>query len=116
MLNIPLQAVPNQTFSIQLDENNYNIRIHDCGGDIMSVSVSIDNVVIIEGVRAVNGTPIIPYTYLENGNFAFLTMNDEYPHWSRFAVDQFLFYASQDEIDAIRAAPPSGNLHVHPSA
>ena len=106
MIEIPLSTIPNQSFSIQLDQNNFDIRIHDCG-TIMSVDIAVNNTVIVTGQRAVNGYPLIPYAYLEQGNFAFLTANDEYPYWERFGIDQYLIYASQEELEAIRAGTSS---------
>ena len=103
MLNIPLQTIPNQSFSLQLDGNTYDLRIHD-EGNIMAVSVNINNVEIVTGFRAVPGALVLPYEYLENGNFLITTMDDEYPDWRRFAIDQFLIYASEAELRAIRLA------------
>jgi hypothetical protein len=101
MLNIPLQAIPNQSFSIQIDGNTYDLRIHDCG-NVMTVTVSINNVIVVQGFRAVPGSFILPFRYLENGNFLIETLNDEYPDWRRFGLDQFMIFASQAELNAIR--------------
>lgn len=102
MIELPITAIPNQAFSAQLAGNNYQLRIHDCGS-VMSVDVTINNVLIVSGVRAVPGFPIIPSRYLENGNFAFITENDEYPDWLKFGIDQYLVFADEDELIAIRA-------------
>lgn len=103
MLNVPLQAVPNQSLSIQIDGNTYDLRIHDCG-NIMSVDVSINNTIIVTGQRAVPGNLILPYQYLENGNFLITSLDGEYPDWRRFELDQFMVFASQAELNAIRFA------------
>jgi len=101
MLNIPLQAIPNQSFSVQIGNSTYDLRIKDCG-NIMAVDVSIDNTVIVTGQRAVPGNFILPYRYLEDGNFLITTLDDEYPDWRRFGLDQFLAFATQPELNAIR--------------
>ncbi len=67
------------------------------------VVLFINNVLILSGIRAVAGFPVIPYDYLQNGNFVFVTANDEYPIYTRFGIDQFLIYASPDEIAEIDA-------------
>jgi hypothetical protein len=101
MFNVPLQAVPNQSFSIQLDGNNYDLSIRDCG-NIMAVDVSINNTIIVIGCRAVPGNFILPYRYLENGNFLITTLDDEYPDWRRFGLDQLMVFGTQAELNAIR--------------
>lgn len=106
MIQIPISALPNQSLSIQLDQNNFDIRIHDCG-NIMAVDITINNVEIVTGVRATGGYPLIAYPYLENGNLTIITENDEYPDWRRFGIDQFLIYASTDELEAFRASTSS---------
>ena len=113
MIEIPLQAIPNQTLSVQLDNNQYDIVISaitsttaDNGtiaADVlMAVDIVRNNIPIVTGFRAVAGFPIIPYHYLENGNFSFLTMDDEYPDYRQFGITQSLIYASESELEAIR--------------
>ena len=108
MINIPLQAVPTQSLSIQLSNNNFNIRIHTCdntpqtpGSMVTVFTVSINDVLIVSDVRIVPSTALINYEYLENGNFYFITENDDYPDYTLFGVSQFLIYASPDELGAI---------------
>jgi len=105
---IPLQAIPNQSLSVQLEDNTFDIAIHDCG-DIISVTINVNNTPLITGQRAVNGFPILPYAYLEVnvGNFVFVSTNDsqdEYPDWRRFDTDLILVYASPAELEVLRAS------------
>jgi hypothetical protein len=115
MLEIPLQAIPNQTLSVQLDNNQYDIKIAatmsttaDNGtvaADVlMCVDIVRNNVTIVSGFRAVDGTPIIPYQYLEanSGNFQFLTSEGDYPDYRKFGIDQSLIYASATELEILR--------------
>jgi hypothetical protein len=112
MINIPLQAIPNQNFNIQLNEQSYDITIKSCANstnplaNFMVATIFINNVLIIENVRLTGYRPIIPYKYLENGNFLIITMNGEYPDYMLFNNTQFLIYVSQAELDAIRNASP----------
>lgn len=107
MIQIPILNIPNQTLSIQLDNNQWDISIHanqdnlDGTTGIMSVDIVINNIVIVTGQRAVFGFPLIPYTYLINGNITFLTANDEYPDWRQFGITQTLIYASNEELGEI---------------
>jgi hypothetical protein len=103
MIEIPLQAIPNQSLSILLGESQWDIRIK-AAGNIMAFDISENNVPIVTGQRAVAGYPIIPYEYLEDGNFVLLTMNDEYPDYTQFGVTQSLIYTSETELETFRAA------------
>lgn len=100
MINIPLQAIPNQSFQVQLDGLNFSISIFS-SNNIMAVDIVRDNIPIVTGQRAVVGTPLIPYGYLVDGNFVFTTMNEDYPDYTQFGVSQFLIYASQSELEAL---------------
>lgn len=102
--NIPIETIPNQSLSIQLDEIRYGIRFRDIGG-MMSADISIDDQLIIEGLRVVGGFPLIPYKYLEGdgGNFIFLTELGDLVYWDQFAITQSLLYFSAEELKAIRA-------------
>jgi hypothetical protein len=127
MIDIPILAIPNQSFSIQLDSNfipgqtntqnlvNFNIRIHSCdsnptsiGTAIMSVSIEVNSgaipIILVDNVRASSSGTLIGYSYLEiYGDFLFTTDNDEYPNYNQFSITQFLTYVSAAEIAAIRA-------------
>lgn len=103
MLNIPLQAIPNQSFSLQINNSTYDLAVYDCG-NIMAVDITINNAVIVTGVRAVPNNFLLPYRYLENGNFYITSLDGEYPDWRRFGLDQFMVFASQAELNAIRLA------------
>jgi hypothetical protein len=109
MIQIPLQNIANQSLSIQLDENQFDLNFHatqdniDGSSGVTGVDIVMNNVVIVSGMRAVFGTFLIPYIYLENGNFAFVTQNDDYPDWRQFGITQFLIYASQSELETIYA-------------
>lgn len=113
MIEIPLQAIPNQTLSIQLDGDQYDIKItattatttdHQTVADSVNMIVDIvrNNVAIVSGFRAMASYPLIPYSYLEAGNFVFVTSNDEYPDYREFGVTQSLIYATEAELEVIR--------------
>lgn len=106
MIQIPLQSVPTQSLSIQLDNNAYNILlrvINSADAQIMAADISINNVLIVSGQRIVGSYPIIPYEYLWNGNFILLTTNDDLPDYNQFQISQYLVYASQAELEALNA-------------
>jgi hypothetical protein len=102
MRQIPLQAIPNQNFSVSLDMNFYNITLNQTLG-IVAATVYINDALIISGVRLVAGQPIIPYAYLSAANFYLLTSNNDLPNYTQFGVNQSLVFATASEIAAIVA-------------
>jgi hypothetical protein len=111
MIEIPIAAVPNQTLSIQLDQNNYDIGLFTTnrananlvGDGVMGITITRNGLLVVSGLRLVPNYLIIPYLYLEDGNFVFVTQNDEYPDYPQFGITQSLIYASASELGAIRA-------------
>lgn len=103
MIQIPITNIPNQSLSINYNNVLYDITIKaSLDASLVFFTVLINNVLVINGIRALPDFPVIPAAYLENGNFILTTMNDEYPRYDQFGVTQFLILASQSEIDAIR--------------
>lgn len=101
MINIPLQQVEKQAFSVLLDNVLHQLSIVECNG-IMAVTIVRDGVTLIEGRRAVASVPLIPAGPREYGNFVFKTLNDEMPYWSEFGATQQLFYLTIEEMEALR--------------
>ena len=101
-INVPIEATANQEFTITLEGARYNLSIKQATG-CMEMDIIRDDVVILNGIRPVAGTPVIPYKYLERGNFLFLTENDDLPWWEKFGVAQSLLYLTIDEMEQARA-------------
>lgn len=101
MIQIALERIPNQSFSIRLDSRFYNITLKSTNG-VMAATVVRDDVIIEEGMRLVGGGLMLPYKYQENGNFLLTTMNDELPDYLQFGITQFLIYASPAELEVLR--------------
>lgn len=100
---VPITATPNQSLSIQVDDVRYSIRLRDIGS-MMALDLSIDDVVILQGLRVVANSPLIPYEYLEGdgGNFLFITELGDLPHWDQFESTQTLLYVTATEIESAR--------------
>lgn len=93
---IPLSAIPNQSFSVRLDEMRLVVRLKEARG-VMVADVQRDGVDILLGSRVLAGELIIPYRYLQAGNFLLMTLNDELPDWREFGGTQTLVYLSPAE-------------------
>lgn len=101
MIDITLDPIPNQTVSIRLDEDLYSLTVKATRG-VMSADIVRNGVTILSGARIVAGTALIPYRYLEAGNFVLLTDNEEYPDYAKFGSSQSLVFASAEELEALR--------------
>jgi tRNA(Ile2) C34 agmatinyltransferase TiaS len=102
MQQISLAPIPNQSFNIVLDSDNY-IMTFKSMINFMTVDINRNGVDVVLGMRCVAGSPLIPYRYLEQGNFIITTANEEEPFYTNFGVNQFLFFVTQLELEAIRA-------------
>lgn len=104
MQQVPIQAIPNQQFSIVLDNNSWNFVIKETNG-VMSVSLALNGDQVLDNARAVGGSFIIPSKYEESGNFIFLTTNNQLPEYAQFNVNQSLVYVTAAELAVFRTKP-----------
>ena len=100
---IPVQAIPNQSLTVTLDQSTYAITLKTMG-TLMAASIVRDGVTLFTSQRVVTGTPLIPYQYQESGNFMFITADDTFPFYEQFNVTQFLLYFTADELVTLRAS------------
>jgi len=102
---IDIAITANQSFSVTLDGNRWDFVIKQAVTSMIA-DVTLNDVLILSGIRIVAGTPIIPYEYLhDEGNFLLLTENDDIPYWEQFGIGQQLVYASFEEIQLIETPP-----------
>lgn len=101
MQQVPIQSLPNQAFSIIFDNNRWDFTIKSTNG-CMSVGLLLNAAPVLDNMRVVAGSFIIPSRYEEAGNFIFTTQEFQLPGYRQFNTTQYLFYASQAELDALR--------------
>lgn len=102
MESIALRPTPNQAIPVTLDGFRHLITIKSADG-FMTCGIERDGAVLLEsGTRIVEGEPLLPYKYMEQGNFIITNQNDEPIDYKKFEASQFLLYVTQDELDAIR--------------
>lgn len=98
MQTIPIQSVPNQSLSVTIDRQRWTLTIKAAVSS-MVVDLSLNDQVVIRGLRIMPNQPLIPHPYLATvGNFLMLTNSDELVWWERFGIDQTLVYATAAEI------------------
>ena len=68
----------------------------------MAISVSRDDVPLVENTRLLPATPVLPYVHQEVGNFVCLTEDDVLPSYDALGVTQTLAYLSAAELAALR--------------
>lgn len=100
-IGVSIQPIPAQEFQITLDNNVFDIAIKHAKG-VMVMSISINGVDTIDNLLCAAAAPIIPAQYLENGNFMFLTANNQLPTYTQFGVTQSLMYFTAAELAAFR--------------
>ncbi len=101
---VPLEALPNQEFSIVLDDVRYVISIREIPVNMMAITIIRDNILLISNARLIGGQNVLPFKYLEGkyGNFVFVN-NGEYPWYENFGITQYLVYVPLAELVAFRA-------------
>jgi|GEM_PF-5399453 len=96
---IQLEPLPNQNFTIRLGDHRYEIALKSISDDLMCISIMRDNLMLIQGVRAMPSTLFLPkHMEMGLGNFAFITVNDEYPSYQKFGGDHQLYYYQTGEV------------------
>ena len=98
---LELRQIKSQRVSIRLGENLYDLRVYSIPGG-MAFDMIRDEATILSGFRIVPGTPLIPYKYLESGNFMLIIPDNELPDYNQFGLTQNLIYFSDDELVAVR--------------
>jgi hypothetical protein len=101
---INIDALPNQSFTVTLGDNNYLIKIYSIDGH-MSYDLFINSIKIVAGFKMINDVLLLPYVHQEDsGNILLQISEDEIPDFTRFGLSQFLYYLTEDETSAYRLA------------
>lgn len=102
MRTIPILATPNQSFAVTIDGVRWVLSIKSTN-HVMIADIYRDGVLLLSGSRILAGEAIIPYQYLQSGNFLLLTISDTLPDFRVFGVSQLLVYLSRGEIATMPA-------------
>jgi hypothetical protein len=98
---IPLDAVPNQAFSVRLDGALYALQIKEARG-VMVIDIARDGVDLVRGLMMKGETPLLPYRHMEEGNLVLTTDGELEPFWDQFGVSQTLTYLTLAEVEELR--------------
>lgn len=95
---VPIEPLPNQELSINVDGNRWTIRLKVARTSMFADLFLNDDPVVL-GQRIAVGTPVIPYEYLATaGNFILIVDGEDLPDWRKFNVTQQLLYVSPGEL------------------
>lgn len=98
MRTLPIEAMPNQQLSINIDGNRWTVRLK-IAVNSMFADIYLNDEPLILGQRIAVGTPVIPYDYLATaGNFIFVVEGDALPDWTQFGITQQMLYVSPGEL------------------
>lgn len=103
MINIELKQLPNQELSITLDGNIYDITIRSTTNST-TATIARNGSTLISNTRILPLYPILPYQYLEEGNFCLITDSDALPDYTLFGISQSLVYLTSAELVELRNA------------
>lgn len=101
MQRILLDPIPNQQFDLQVDGVRYSVEIKETRDGMMCCTIERDGIEVVSGQIIPAWSPLIPFVYLEHGNFIFETPNDEIPYYTEFGAIHRLFYVSVEELASI---------------
>ena len=100
---IPIDILPNQKLSVTLEGFRFDISLKSTDTSTL-VTIARDDELLIENIRSLGGTFLIPFEYLEGdaGNFFFEVQNEEIIYFTNFGITQRLIYLTAEEVEEIR--------------
>lgn len=99
---LTLQPIPNQSFTTIVNSNRYDISIFYTAG-VMSITVLRNSILIVDSMRLTAGTFVLPYGYMEDGNFIIVNMNDDLIDYNEFGSTQKFLYLSPQDLVNVRS-------------
>ena len=102
---IDLNNLPNQNFTISINDIDMEVNIRLAGEDdnrIMFFSLLINDEYICPNVPVFSNQGVLPYPYMVSevgGNFYFITENDDYPNYENFGTTCKLYFLTEDELN-----------------
>ena len=97
---VVLRPLRSQTLQANLGAAQYSLKVYSAAGG-MCYDMTRNNVVITRGQRIVAGTPLIPYRYLEDGNFILTTEDNDLPDYNKFSDTQNLLYFGSADLEVL---------------
>lgn len=96
---IPLQSIPNQRFNIVLNDQNCTLHLYQ-RGDYMFLDLSVDNVVIRQGMICLVNINLLNYPVNGFSGYLFFADNSDAggtPVYDQLGSRYTLFYMTEEE-------------------
>lgn len=95
---IPLEPIPNQSFSTTVEGITYKITLRTAQNATLA-SIESAGRTLITNALCVPGGNILPYpAYRKGGNFRFVCQDNQYPYYENFGKTCFLAYIPKAEL------------------
>ena len=103
MREIQIDPVANQTVTVYLENDRYDLTFKQAASGATLATIMRNDDLLVSNILCVAGTPLLPFVYVEKGNFIFSMANEGMPLWQDFGTTTFLFYMSEEEVGVARA-------------
>ena len=101
MVNIELNNIPNQVFSITLNGMQYRIAVRTIQNFTL-ISVWQNGDILFYNQVCTPNAFVNPYNYVsENGKLYFRCLDNEYPNYKKFGDTQKLYFLTPDEVSSL---------------
>ena len=99
MYLIELDKIPNQTFTVMLDNVNYRVALRTIQG-LTYISVWANGDILFYNQLCTPNQFVNPFNYVStNGKFYFKCTTGDYPNYKEFGNTQSLYFLTKDEVD-----------------
>lgn len=105
MLKIPVEAIPNQTFNISLNDQNCTIHLYQ-RGDFLYMDLSVNATPIRQGMICLVDVSLLNYPTIGFSGYLFfsdLSGKGGTPVYSDLGSRYVLFYATEEEMDNVQS-------------
>ena len=99
MYLIELDKIPNQTFTVMLDNTNYRVALRTIQG-LTYISVWANGDLLFYNQLCTPNAYVNPFNYVSiNGKFYFKCTTGDYPYFKNFGLSQNLYFLTKEEAD-----------------
>lgn len=99
MLLVPIKNIPNQIFSVTLNDVGYRVALRTIQG-LTFMSVWANGEPLFYNQICTPNNWVNQYDYISvNGKFYFYSLDDEYPNYEKFGITQALYFMTPEEVN-----------------
>ena len=98
LISVPLENLPNQSLTIRLNDDRYEIRLVTIAANIMAISIKRNDELLIQNQRIVPFVMLLPEHNAHGaGNFIFFTPDNAYPFYEEFNNGHVLYFIPEGD-------------------